>query len=315
MPTPLPNQQFLAQRTGRLADGHDVYAAICPDLQTGTLHLGHFTGWPADRPVYAIAEALCTIESGDLVSAIFTGILADGREVFLAYRCPCDIPPSGSTSESGSDASGSDSGSESGSDSGSESASDSASDSASESASDFASDSGSDSTSESGSDSQSESGSSESASGSSESASDSASASDSGSEESGSGPVGCCRPCPPGTLHVTILSATGNCADCLAGVEFDIEGGCNEVGGEPQDIWANDDVECEGTNITSVLNCGPPTHRYAFGMHCNAGLTFGGGEVTVLSCKPFHATFTFEMTSEIETPPCCVGTISGEITE
>ncbi|MCI0333540.1 MAG: hypothetical protein L0228_09995, partial [Planctomycetes bacterium] len=97
----VPNQNFLAAGAG-WSGGKPVYAILCPETATTARHIGTYAGRASSRDVYEIAEALCEINAGDVVTALFGGKAADGRDVYLAYRCPCD-----EGSGSGSDGSGS----------------------------------------------------------------------------------------------------------------------------------------------------------------------------------------------------------------
>lgn len=95
MAIPLPNQNFLAYRSGRVSDGRDVYGTLCPDQPAaGSLHLARFSGNAHARPVYALGEAPCSIDSGELLSARFTGRLVGGLAVYAAYHCPCIVTSS-----------------------------------------------------------------------------------------------------------------------------------------------------------------------------------------------------------------------------
>jgi hypothetical protein len=280
----IPLQNFLAIQAGRAADGRDVFVTLCPEPYPGAKHIGHYFGRAADgTPLYAIAEAFCEIFPGVLVSAIQCGRAIDGRDVYLAYKCPCDFPyGSGSGSEgSGSEGSGSEgSGSEG---SGSE-------------------------------------GSGSQGSGSEGSGSQGSGSEGSGSSGSGSGAdFGCCpeRFCvnPPATLHATIIRADG-CPDLL-GAEADLE----NQGTLPCEVaYTGEFAKCiKGDPVGQMaLLCNEGVNNMFVNFPeqlCN--LEEGPYPVEVISCVPFHGIVRNVHTCKfLAMSDCCEeGELDFEITE
>lgn len=136
--------------------------------------------------------------------------------------------------------------------------------------------------------------------------------------------ISCCIPCPPSTLNLTVTGATGECGDCdpsLSGATCEMSGGCQGSNDEVQH-WGCSTIICNEVQLQFVLNCTSVEvggdGKYHMTIECNAGVVFGNSVCVLVSCDPFMVLFTTTIVDgppPAGTPPCCVGTISGMVTE
>jgi hypothetical protein len=118
----------------------------------------------------------------------------------------------------------------------------------------------------------------------------------------------CCDPADlPASLTFSVISGTGDCADC-APYSFTIDKVAdNSYSG------TSDPTFCEA-NLSGSLDC--VAGSYVIGASCIAGTVFGSATATLVSCNPFEATATITLAGGcIDTPPCCCGDIVVEVTE